>query len=309
MTKQYGFLTNFTCTEDQARSTIDFMVDILGIHDFQFYDAFYTYSKPFPPGVPWWETKTSTYLDNSTKHFVYVTVLRAYIDQIKKRGGRSWLYVQSIGSDDDDNDVPLAFQRLSYTHNVCGRPLFTCYKPNELWAQRMCDVWVPYALYMGFDGVHWDSLGQCNGTLGDGSIFGAFLRHTKKILSSFGLLQTFNFVDGFGWDPSLVMDGTLEFAYWEVWTLPTHEDAFFEEMARLNLTNERSGVFVCYPHGSHNPPGIHPADLANARQAKCSRLGCRYLLYGDGNRMIKNEYFPNAEIWGCAPTWLQNILT
>lgn len=293
---QYGFLTKFfNMSDEEARARIDFMIDHLGIKDFQLYDAFFTYSQPMAYGMPLWETKASKLINDhqpQKRHIINIKTLRVCIDQIKKRGGRSWLYVQSIACDENEN-LPPCFRRIPFDHIVGSQPLFACYFPDEMWAQRMCDIWVPFALYLGVDGIHWDSLGTCGGVLHDGSIFSRFLRHSKTVLDKYKLLQTFNFVDGFGWDASLVHDSIIEFPYWEVWTLPRQEDTFFEEM-RL-LPENKKGVFVCYPYGSHNPLHIQPRELAIGRFNKCIEHGCKYLLFGDGDRMIKTEYFPNNE--------------
>ena len=52
---------------------------------------------------------------------------------------------------------------------------------------------------------------------------------------------------------------------------------------------------MCYPHGGHNPQGYAPKDLAHGRYQKCQQHGCHYLLFGDGQRVIKTEYFPVTE--------------
>jgi hypothetical protein len=284
---QYGFLTRFSgLTNEEARALINNMVDVYNIMDFQFYDTFYSYSQPMKQGETEWETKASSII-NKNQHMVDANIVRVYIDQIKLRGGRSWLYIQSVAADEDGLH---GYQRLQHTHMVCDTPLFNCYWPDRNWARRMCDIWVPFALYFKFSGIHWDSLGPCGSVFGRGDIFSTFLRATSVILKTFGLLQTFNFVDGFAWDPALVTEKVLEFPYWEVWTLPAVEDAFFSETKRFN-----ESVFVCYPCGQHNPPLIDPRDLVSARFNKCLAEGCRYLVIGDGSMMIQTEYFPNTK--------------
>ena len=140
--------------------------------------------------------------------------MRAYIDQIHQRGGRAWLYVQATA--DESPNLPRPYTRLSYDHVISGRTLFHCYYPDSKWAERICDIWAPFALYLKFDGIHWDQMGRHCGALNDDTVYSTFLRATKGILEQHKLLQTTNCVDGFGWDASLVHEGIIEFPYWEV---------------------------------------------------------------------------------------------
>jgi len=278
---QYGFITVFAgLTKEQVEQRVDHMINTLNIRDFQFYDAFYKYSQPMVPGAATFVTKASTLLN--TNRAVNPAIVQAYVDHIRKRGGRSWLYVQSVGA--DEPNLP-GYTKANYDHYVSGvaTPLLYCYVPDEKWAQRMCDIWAPFALYMKFDGIHWDSLGYCNNAFGNGAVFTGFLGATRNLLERHGLLQTFNFVDGFGWNPQLVHDNVIEFPYWEVWTLPVCEDQFFKEMEAFS--GGQKGVFACYTYGDR--------ELAKNRYNKCVHSGCRYLVFGDGNRMLYSEYFPN----------------
>jgi hypothetical protein len=276
---QYGFLTVFSgILISEACKRIDYMVDVLHISDFQFYDVFYTYSQPMKVGCDSWITKASAVIGADRQ--VDKAIVMAYINQIRARGGRSWLYVQAVGADESTLD---GFTPVDYTHKVNGVDLLNCYMPDEKWATRMCDIWVPFALYFKFDGIHWDSLGSCNGVFGDGSIFTQFLTKAHTILSQYNMLQTFNFVDSFGWNQMLINAKIIAFPYWEVWTLPLCEDYFFSQMAVLEHGNK--GVFVCYSGGNKQ--------LAQDRLNKCAFHNCKYLLFGDGDRMLVNEYFPN----------------
>lgn len=304
MMEQYGAITKFDgISEYNARKNVDFMVDVFKIRDFMFYDCFYNYSQPLLPGCHEWETKTSQLIRYShsphsaaatvtlpPQHKINLRLVNVYIDQIRRRGGRSWLYVQAIAA--EEPHLP-GHQTVPHCHCINNHSLFQCYLPNAQWARRMCDLWIPFALYMNFDGIHWDQLGPCNGVFGDGIIFQEFLKTCHPILKHHGLLQTFNFVDSFGWDRSLITEDVLEFPYWEVWTLPSCEDYFFSEMATLPET--KKGVFVCYPYGGHNPTDYTPWELVHARFNKCREHGCKYLMFADGNNIIKTEYFVNTE--------------
>lgn len=275
---QYGFISVYSgISIEDIKARIDFMIDTLNIRDFQLYDAFYTYSIPMVPGVFLNESKTSLLLNE--KRIVNFNLIKMYTTYIRERNCRSWLYVQAVGADEPNLHN---YTKVNHQHCVNGNVLFHCYEPNEIWAQRMCDIWVPFALYMKVDGIHWDSLGYCNGAFGDGSIFTQFLTRTWDILSNYNLLQTFNFVDGFGWNANLVWNNIIHFPYWEVWTIPTHEDYFFHEMSLLPV--DKKGVFVCYTKGN--------IELAHARHIKCLQHNCKYLLFGDGKRILFSEYFP-----------------
>lgn len=287
----YGSITWFAgISETQARMHIDFMVDNHHILDFQFYDVFYNYSQPMQiPSNTIWETKCSTLIDGKYKQRVDLNIVRVYISHIHKRGGRAWLYAQAIA---DESPNLKNYTMLPHEHIVNGQTLFYCYMPDANWAQRMADIWAPFAKYLDFDGIHWDSLGYLGGILGDGSVFTTFLSTTKNILMQCNLLQTFNFVDGFGWNPLLYKNDIIAFPYWEVWTLPLHEDHFFNQMSQLVFQNDKRPVFVCYSHGPHNPPVNCPLQLAHDRFINTDKRGCRYLMFGDGNRWLKSEYFP-----------------
>jgi len=128
------------------------------------------------------------------------------------------------------------------------------------------------------------------------------LRETLPILQANGLAQTANFVDGFGWDRSLVGVGVgwlrnvVAFPYWEVWTVPEVEDRFFDEV-------RGGGVFVSYPGKSSSHvgegqnvryEGLWPMDLLIARWIKARSHRNAYLAIGDGFRHIQNEYFPST---------------
>ncbi|CAK0831637.1 unnamed protein product, partial [Prorocentrum cordatum] len=66
------------------------MRDDFGIMEFQFYDAFEGYSRPPDPSLDTWQCA-------SRGATVSRGVLRAYTEEIRRLGGRSWLAVQATG--------------------------------------------------------------------------------------------------------------------------------------------------------------------------------------------------------------------
>lgn len=272
------------------------MVDRFGILEFQFYDAFEGYSKPPQEGMTEWRCRC---FDRPVSR----DVLWAYTTEVAKHGGRAWLYVQACGSDVGDTELQDGFQVVG-SHKVNGKPLLDVVVPNSAWARRIAPYWGHFARSLGFHGIHWDTLGDFEKMSSRGCDLPGFLGAALPILrSEFGLAQTCNFVDGFGYDPSLLSPvgwagNKIAFPYWEVWTVPGVEDRFFEEVARGTAS-----VFVCYPgksaehHGEGqnvHAKGIWPLDLVARRWEKASSHGCTYLAIGDGLRRIQTEYFPDT---------------
>jgi len=148
-----------------------------------------------------------------------------------------------------------------------------------------------------------DTLGDKYGVAALGGDIPGFLRASRRVLMTRGLAQTCNFVDGFGWEPSLFgtsgcSSNTVAFPYWEAWSSPAQEDHFFKEVAPLG-----GGVFVCYPGKSvshsgeawnSQAAGIWPLDLLIRRWQKARCHGSAYLAIGDGLRHIQTEYFPDS---------------
>lgn len=308
----YGFLTQFhNVSEDEARQRVRQMVDRFGILEFQFYDAFEGYSKPPQEGMTEWRCRC---FDRPVSR----DVVWAYTTEVAKHGGRAWLYVQACGSDVDDKELQDGFKVVG-SHKVNGKPLLDVVVPNGAWAERIAPSWASFARRLGFHGIHWDTLGDFENMSRHGCDLPGFLKKALPILKSLGLGQTCNFVDGFGYDRSLLSSigwagNTIAFPYWEVWTVPDVEDRFFREFARgkakegapaaaEELPRETASVFVCYPgksaehHGErHNvhAKGVWPLDLIAKRWQKAASHGCTYLAIGDGLRHIQTEYFPDT---------------
>lgn len=263
--------------------------------EFQFYDAFEGYSNPPWEGSPEWRCKC---FDRPVSR----AVLQAYTAEVNRLGGRAWLYVQACGTDVGDKDLQAGFQVVG-SHLVDGAPLLDVVVPNAAWAVRFAPRWAAFARSLGFHGIHWDTLGDFNNMSKHGADLPGFLRAALPIVRSLGLAQTINFVDGFGYDPSLLSKvgwarNVVAFPYWEIWTVPAVEERFFSQVAKA-----APAVFVCYPgkgpehheerHNVHCK-GIWPLDVIVNRWQKAAYHGCTYLAIGDGLRHIQTEYFPDT---------------
>jgi len=292
---EYGFLTQFSgISEADARSRVRNMWEAFRVLEFQFYDAFEGYSRPPSLDQAKWKSAFGRPVSRA--------ILKAYVDEISKLGGRSWFYVQAMGTDPDDVDMQAGAAVIGQ-HIVDGQPLLDVVAPTVSWAQRIAPGWARFAASLGFSGIHWDTLGDKYGAGSAGADVPGFLRATQPILQVHGLAQTCNFVDGYGWDRSLFGDvgwvgNVVAFPYWEAWTLPEKEDVFFNE-----VTPRGGGVFVCYPGKSpahtgeewnRAAEGIWPLDLLILRWLKARCHGSTYLAIGDGSRHIQDEYFPDS---------------
>jgi len=298
---EYGFLTVFDkISELEARRRVQHMVSLFNIREFQFYDAVRGYSQPPAKHLKSWHNKA---FNNPVQR----NIIEAYTDEIRKQGGRSWLYLQAAATDPGDQVMQQGFA-LAGQHVVDNRPLLDAIAPNAQWALKIAPQWSDFAADLGFSGIHWDTLGKFSAVMQTQTDMPGFLRTTKAAVVARGLEQTANFVDGFGWDPSLIDDSqvggrTISFPYWETWTLPSQEDFFYDQVAPAS---GGGGVFVCYPGKTQQhvgewqnqaAVGIWPFDLMIMRWQKARKTGNAYLAVGDGIRHIETQYFPaNAPI-------------
>lgn len=287
---EYGFLTEFHILSSATiRERVDQMVSWFGILEFQFYDAFSSYSAPPVDGLEQWAAPFDHQVSRST--------LEEYAREIASRGGRSWFYVQIMATDVGDTEMQQGFTVLGSHAGILDIVV-----PTAAWAERIAPQWARFVASLGFSGIHWDTLGDLHNGLvtKSGADVPGFLRAALPHLRKEGLAQTCNFVDGFGWDRSLLgrtgwANSILAFPYWEIWNLPSVEDRFFTETLG-------GGVFVCYPGRAANHSGewhnwqvvgLEPVQVLIGRWRKARCHGSTYLAIGDGHKRLQMEYFPD----------------
>lgn len=278
----YGFLSQFDAMpEDEARQKIADMF-ALGITEFQFYDWFADYSTPVLGSC--WSDPFFQVRENCRK------TIEIYIDEIKKRNGRSWAYVQMVGSlhTDHAETMPGVFKLIDkdgFWH--WHEKKFPTYFPNAAWARYMVETWAPAIMELGFTGIHWDTLGaQAQNYLAEKEGFAAFLRTAKTGLERYGLKQTANFVSLAWWDEALISQA-LEFPYAEVWNR-SEELAYFNLMKGSALVNFW-GVIVFYP-SIMVPPGSSPTATIVSRFQEAHQNHLRYGVVANGKRRLIREY-------------------
>lgn len=272
----YGFLTFFTCgyRDEEINSLINPMIDGYGIKEFQFQTWFKSYSEP-----------TNIYHDSwleaySHRDLICEDSIKRLIQQIHKRGGRAWAYVQAMGS--EYNNLPytkiLDNNGNQYMHG--GR--FYVYALNSAWADYQVNIWANEIKNLGFDGIHWDTLGPLNGQRAS-DVYAFFIR-AHDLLEQKGLAQTFNFVDMSWWDRDKIKS-YLEFPYAEVWTTPTAYN-YYSEMD--NNMGGKWGVFAMYP-GVEMPSGWTESQTMLARWKEAPKHHLVYLVVGNGNVRMKGR--------------------
>ncbi len=276
----YGFLTDFHCpfspsNMQEMNGKIDTMMDVFGIKEFQFQTWFATYSSP-TDGMQW----TDAYIHRDQ---ICRDTLTRFINKIHSKGGRAWAYVLSVGSE----STTLPYQKLidkntgqQYIH---GGKIPT-YELSSSWADYQVGIWAPAIKELGFDGIHWDTLGAVSNNYNNeknGAI--AFTQRTYSLLKNdYGLSQTMNFVDLNYWDRNTV-NNYLEFPYVEIWS-SYYAYNYYDEMS-YNM-NGKWGVMAMYP-GVDVPVGWTESQTMIARWNYAPNRHIVYLLVGNGDqRMI-----------------------
>src|SRR5262249_1986187 len=153
-------------------------------------------------------------------------------------------------------------------------------------------VWGPAVKDLGFDGIHWDTLGRKAGDY-DSEIKGtrAFLGRTKEKLDALKLSQTLNFVDLAWWNSDLVTSGLVAFPYAEVWSRAKQQE-YYVAMNDPALTG-MWGVMAFYPTVD-KPEGRTDSEVMLARWAEAPKHRLVYLILGDDERRLVGPYFPAA---------------
>lgn len=291
---KYGFLSPAVMgpqPEAGIRARIATMAQDYGIREFQFYDWFADYSTPLA-GDHW-----------ADPYFHQIAIsrqtIRISIDEVHRQGGRAWAYVQAIGAEESNLEDPKqGFLKLLdnkgkwYWHpGNTKKPRFPTYFANAAWAEHMVMRWAGSVKQLGFDGIHWDTLGRIAGDYGAETIgMHDFIHTTHQLLQPQGLRQTMNMVDLAWWDRQVVRKH-LEFPYAETWT---HETAgrYFAEMDQPDMAGIR-GVWAMYPTVLV-PADLTETDVICTRHNEGLKHHLSYLVVGDGARRMKNEYWPDT---------------
>eukprot|EP00929_Paragymnodinium_shiwhaense_P044272 TRINITY_DN22714_c0_g2_i2.p1 TRINITY_DN22714_c0_g2~~TRINITY_DN22714_c0_g2_i2.p1 ORF type:complete len:395 (+),score=55.08 TRINITY_DN22714_c0_g2_i2:190-1374(+) len=330
--RHYGFITRLDVSAEEARGSIDQLYSNFGIVDFQFYDAFFSYSIPCAAAngcatsSEKFACKPSACFTNHVR-MLSTDTIRAYTDAIARikdrpdfthrQPARSWLYVQAVAADEPSSE--LGSQYVPYRNadgsQIAWTPDKKClytYHLTEAWADRMVDLWAPYAVALGFDGIHWDQLGSISDDDAQNARMGreiaTFLRRAGQRLSKeHGLLQTFNFVNGFGWDDSLYTlagESVVQFPYWEVWD--DSKECDFWKLFNFSAAprppqptaDAAHAVFARYPDPGccDNDPSAKADDIMLHRWQQATSACATYLVLGDGDRRLNREYFPSNSI-------------
>ncbi|MCG3150226.1 MAG: hypothetical protein PCFJNLEI_03707 [Verrucomicrobiae bacterium] len=294
LTGPYGFLSSAVMgpqAEETIRTRIATMARDYGIREFQFYDWFADYSTPVA-GDHW----PTPYFQ---KGRIDRRTIEISIDEIHRQGGRAWAYVQAIGSDEKDLEDPQ--QDIWKLRNAAGqwhwhppgaeKPRFPTYFANAAWAKHMVSRWARRVKQLGFDGIHWDTLGKIAGDYGaETAGIHAFLKTARPLLARHGLRQTMNLVDMAWWDRAIVRE-QLEFPYVESWSDATTK-RYYAEMDHSEMAGTR-GVLAMYATVAV-PAGQTAAEVICARHAEAQRHNLVYLIVGDGARRMKTEYWPDT---------------
>jgi hypothetical protein len=291
---EYGFLSCAVLgpqPEAAIRARIGTMARDYGIREFQFYDWFADYSTPVA-GDHW----TDPYFHRSG---ISRRTIEISINEVHRQGARAWAYVQAVGAEEQQLENPkkdlwkLRDAKGEWHWHPPGtdKPRFPTYFANAAWAVHMIDRWGGPIKQLGYDGIHWDTLGRIAGDYGaETAGIHAFIRTAEGLLQGQGLRQTMNMVDLAWWDRAVVRKH-LEFPYAEVWS-PDTANRYYAEMDQPDMAGIR-GVFAMYPSVSV-PAGWTETDVIRARRSEGRKHHLVYLVVGDGARRMKNEYWPET---------------
>jgi|GEM_PF-3349096 hypothetical protein len=293
LTGEYGFISSSALgpqPESEIRARVAVMARDYGIREFMFYDWFADYSTPVR-GDEW---KDAFY----RSHPVSLATIRSAIDEVHRQGGRAWAYVQAVGAEEGDLESPAADiwklrtgQGDWYWHPPGEKARFPTYFPNEAWARFMVERWAPTVKDLGFDGIHWDTLGPIAGDRGAETLgIHAFIRTTHGLLEKYELLQTMNFVELHWWDDALIKT-YCAFPYVEVWFHDT-ERRYYDRMDAPAMQGIR-GVIAMYPFVEKSADWTE-TDIIKARAGEARKHNLVYVIVGDGERRMRHEYWPDT---------------
>ena len=288
---EYGFISSAALgpqPEADARARVIAMARDYGIREFMFYDWFADYSTPVR-GTEW---KDAFF----RRHPISLATIRTSLDEVHRQGGRAWAYIQSVAAEEDNLESPtngikklLTDRGNWYWHPPGDHPRFPTYLPTAAWARFMVERWAPAVQELGFDGIHWDTLGHIAGDK-DAETRGIheFIETAHTLLERRGLHQTVNFVGMNWWDRDLVRR-CCEFPYVEVWSTQT-ERQYYAEMDSPDWRGVR-GVMAMYPT-TLKPPDKTETEVLVARHEEARKHNLAYVVVGDGERRLITEYWP-----------------
>jgi hypothetical protein len=294
LTGNYGFISCAVLgsqPEAAIRERVAVMARQYGIQEFQFYDWFADYSTPVT-GECW----TDPYFRRSE---ISRRTIEISIDEVHRQGGRAWAYVQAVAAEESTWEDPARdVWKLRdghgkwYWHPPGQEPgRFPTYFPNAAWAVHMVERWAQPVKKLGFDGIHWDTLGRLAGDYAkEAAGMHAFLETAHSLLQHLGLRQTMNMVDLAWWNRDIIRSH-LEFPYAETWSTNTLQ-RYYAEMDQADMAGIR-GVVAMYPSVAV-PLGATATDVICARWNEARRHHLVYLIVGDGARRMKNEYWPGT---------------
>ena len=292
-TGEYGFISSAALgpqPEADIRARVVTMARDYGIREFMIYDWFADYSTPVR-GTEWKDAYFR-------RHPISLDTLRITLDEIHKQGGRAWAYVQAIAAEEENlESATNGIAKLRndkgvwYWHPKGEHPRFPTYFPNAAWARFMVERWAPAVKELGFDGIHWDTLGHIAGSAAkEAAGLHEFLATAHDLLERRGLRQTMNFVDMNGWDRGVVL-ACCEFPYVEVWSHKT-ERRYYQEMDGRRMRGVR-GVMAMYPT-TLKPDDVSETTLLTVRHGEALKHNLAYVLVGDGERRMQTEYWPDT---------------
>lgn len=291
---EYGFLTSAVLGprfQEEVRGRVATMARDYGVREFQFYDWFADYSTPVR-GARW----TDPYFRQTE---ISRRAIESSIDEVHRQGGRAWAYVQSVGAEEQNLEgLARGIKKLLDGNGKwhwhppgSDNPRFPTYFPNAAWAEHMVERWAPAIKALGFDGIHWDTLGRIAGNYRQETKgIRAFIQTARKRLEALGLRQTLNMVDLAWWDRTVVRD-YLEFPYVETWS-PESAARYYAEMDKVDMAGH-GGVFAMYPSVCV-PPAWTETDVIRARRNEGRKHRLAYLVVGDGARRMKGQYWPET---------------
>ncbi len=276
--------------EAEAERAVEVMAERYGIREFIFYDWFADYSTPVC-GEAWTDP---VFRFRPISRATLETAIRA----VHRRGGRAWAYVQAVAAEPSEPEAPeRGIRRLrdaggaEVWHPAGPSARFPVYEPCAAWGRRMADRWAPEVRRLGFDGIHWDTLGRLSGeAAAEEAGIRAFLRAAGPVLRRHGLAQNLNFVDLMAWDARLAAS-ECAFPYAEIWSRGALE-RWFAAMEAPPLRG-RWGVVAVYPEVAADPAEPVVRRLARRRE-EAARHRLRCLVVGDGARRTRREYWPDT---------------